>query len=88
MAKRHISITNDRVLEAFDNAARDNKGSRLIEEAILFYLDFKQEGYATIGYVDEMATECKKEVTICNQNYLQMKILFDDLVKEVFKDRR
>ena len=85
MAKRHISITNDRVLEAFDNAVIDNKGSRLIEEAILFYLDFKEEGYATTGYVDEVATEWKREVNICNQNYLQLKLVLDDLVKEVFK---
>lgn len=85
MAKRHISITNDRVLEAFDNATRDNKGSRLVEEAILFYLDFKEERYVTVGYVEEMATECKKEINICNKNYLQLKIVLEDLVKEVFK---
>ena len=85
MAKRHKSETNTRVDKALSES--DN-ASRLIEDAILFYLDFKQEGYATIGYVDEMATECKKEINICNQNYLRMKILFDDLVKEVFKDRR
>lgn len=88
MAKRHISITNDRVLEAFDNAARDNKGSRLIEQAILLYLDTQEKGYATTGYVEEIAIECRREITICNQNYLQLKVVLDDLVKEVFKDRR
>lgn len=85
MAKRHISVTNTRVDKALSES--DN-ASRLIEDAILFYLDFKQEGYATIGYVEEIATECRREITICNQNYLQLKLVLDDLVKEVFKDRR
>lgn len=85
MAKRHISVTNTRVDKALSES--DN-ASRLIEDAILFYLDFKQEGYATTGYVEEIATECRREITICNQNYLQLKLVLDDLVKEVFKDRR
>ena len=85
MAKRHISVTNTRVDKAL---ADSDNASRLIEEAVLFYLDFKQEGYATIGYVDKMTTECRREITICNQNYLQLKLVLSDLVKEVFKHGR
>lgn len=85
MAKRHISVINDRVEKAL---AESGNASRFIEEAVLFYLDTQEKGYATTGYVEEIATECRREITICNQNYLQLKLVLDDLVKEVFKDRR
>lgn len=69
MAKRHISITNGRVLEAFDNAAKSNKGSRLIEDAVLYYLDSLEHEYITKDQVSAMILNALNQIQITNPNY-------------------
>ena len=68
MAKKHISVTNEKVLRAM----RESKNvSRLIEEAILFYLDSIENEYVTAEQVKAIVFDCmaKNQVTISNPNY-------------------
>lgn len=81
MAKKHISITNDRVLDALEGS---KNASKLIEKAVIFYLDAVEKDYATKEYVDNLYAECNKMFKICNQNYIQMKYLFDEMAKETY----
>lgn len=73
MAKKHISITNSRVLEAFENATKEKRASRLIEEAILFYLDSIENEYVTAEQVKAIIYDCmaKNPVAISNPNYTE-----------------
>ena len=68
MAKKHISVTNERVLKAL---AESKNASRLIEEAILFYLDSIENEYVTAEQVKAIVFDCmaKNQVTISNPNY-------------------
>lgn len=69
MAKKHISITNERVLEAFENATKEGRGSRLVEEAILYYLDSVEKEYITKEEVQSMILDALRNVEIKNPNY-------------------
>lgn len=77
MAKRHISITNDRVLKAFDKATKENKGSRLIEEAVLYYLDSIEKDYITKEEVNSMILEALRNIEIKNPNYTSQDLDMD-----------
>lgn len=69
MAKRNISISNPRVLEAFDKATKEKRGSRLIEDAVLYYLDSLEHEYITKEEVKSMILDALKNVEIKNPNY-------------------
>lgn len=68
MAKKHISVTNERVLKALGES---KNASRLIEEAILFYLDSIENEYVTVDQVKAIVFDCiaKNQVAINNPNY-------------------
>lgn len=68
MAKKHISVTNERVLKALEES---KNASRLIEEAILYYLDSIENEYVTVEQVKAILLDCiSSNVTpISNQNY-------------------
>lgn len=68
MAKKHISVTNERVLKALEES---KNASRLIEEAILYYLDSIENEYVTAEQVKAIVFDCiaKNPVTISNPNY-------------------
>lgn len=68
MAKKHISVTNDRVLKALSES---KNASRLIETAILFYLDSLENEYVTAEQVKSIVFDCisKNPISISNPNY-------------------
>ena len=68
MAKKHISVTNERVLKALEDS---KNASRFIEEAILFYLDSIRNEYVTAEQVKAIVLDCitKNQVIISNPNY-------------------
>ena len=67
MAKRHISVTNDRVLKALDES---KNASRFIEEAILYYLDSIDKEYVTIDQVKSIVMDyIVRAPNIENKNY-------------------
>lgn len=67
--KKHISITNPRVLEAFEKATKEKRASRLIEEAVIYYLDSLEHDYITREQVQSMILDALKTVEIKNPNY-------------------
>lgn len=66
MAKKHISVTNKRVLEAM---GKSKNASRLIEVAILYYLDSIEKEYITKEEVQSMIFDALKGMEIKNPNY-------------------
>lgn len=66
MAKKHISVTNERVLEALNNS---KNASRLIEDAVLYYLDSLDHEYITKEEVQSMIFDALRNVEIKNPNY-------------------
>lgn len=68
MAKKHISVTNERVLKVLEES---KNASRFIEEAILFYLDSIENEYVTVDQVKAIVFDCiaKNQVAITNPNY-------------------
>lgn len=68
MAKKHISVTNERVLKALNES---KNASRFIETAILFYLDSIENEYVTVEQVKSIVFECisSNQVAINNKNY-------------------
>lgn len=66
MAKKTISVTNERVLNALEES---KNGSRLIEEAILYYLDSIEHEYITKEEVQSMIFDALRKVEIRNSNY-------------------
>ncbi|MBU3812284.1 MAG: hypothetical protein H9893_11590 [Candidatus Niameybacter stercoravium] len=73
--RKNVSITNKRVLEAYEKAVKEGRGARLIEEAILYYLDSIEKEYITREEVQEMIISCFKGTgsyePIANRNYLE-----------------
>lgn len=67
--RKNISITNKRVLEAYEEAVREGRGSRLVEEAILYYLDSIEKEYITKEEVQSMIFDALRNVEIKNPNY-------------------
>lgn len=67
--RKNISITNKRVLEAYEEAVRNGRGSRLVEEAILYYLDSIDKEYITREEVQGMIYDALKSIDIKNPNY-------------------
>ena len=68
MAKKHISVTNEKVLKALEES---KNASRLIEEAILYYLDSLENEYVTVEQVKAIVFDCisNNVVPISNANY-------------------
>lgn len=67
MAKRHISVTDDRVLKAL---AESKNASRFIEEAVLYYLDSIEKEYVTREQVKSIIMDCLGSgLEIKNGNY-------------------
>ena len=78
--RKQISVTNEKVLQAMEQS--DN-ASKLIERAMLFYLDSIEKEYIT----KEDMEDFERKITICNQNYLQMRDFFEEMAKEIFKNK-
>ena len=68
MAKKHISVTNEKVLKALNES---KNASRLIEEALLYYLDSLENEYVTAEQVKAIVFGClnSNHVPISNPNY-------------------
>lgn len=64
--RKNISITNDRVLKAMEGS---KNASRLIEEAVLYYLDSIDHEYITKEEVQSMIFDVLRNVEIKNPNY-------------------
>lgn len=64
--RKNISVTNKRVLDAMEDS--DN-ASRLIENAILYYLDSLDKEYITKCEVQGMILDAIKKIEINNPNY-------------------
>lgn len=69
--RKNISVTNGKVLEAMSNA---ENASRLIEEAVLYYLDSLEHDYITKNEVQSMIFDALRNVEIKNPNYEQEKL--------------
>lgn len=67
--RKNISITNKRVLEAYEKAVEEGRGSRLVEEAIIYYLDSIEKEYITKEEVKSMIFDALRNVEIKNPNY-------------------
>lgn len=83
--RKNVSITNKRVLEAYEKAVEEGKGARFIEEAVLYYLDSIEKEYITREEVNEMILSCFKGTgvyeTITNINYTEgAKDILNDIV--------
>ena len=66
--RKNISVTNERVLEAM---AQADNASRLIEDAVIYYLDSIEKEYITKEEVSNMILDALKNVEIKNPNYSQ-----------------
>lgn len=73
--RKNVSMTNKRVLEAYEKAVEEGRGARLIEEAVLYYLDSIEKEYITREEVQEMILSCFKGTgsyePITNKNYTE-----------------
>lgn len=68
--RRNISITNEEVEMAIE---RSENASKFIERCILYYLEQNEQEYVT-----------KEEFKILNQNFIQQKVILDEIAKKVF----
>lgn len=68
--RRNISITNEEVEMAIE---RSENASKFIEKCILYYLEQNEQEYVT-----------KEEFKILNQNFIQQKVILDEIAKKVF----
>lgn len=68
--RKTISVINKRVLDAMEGS---NNASRLIEEAVLYYLDSLENEYVTKDIVKGIVLDCLKDVVlpITNKNYAE-----------------
>lgn len=81
MAKKHISVTNERVLKALEES---KNASRLIEEAVLYYLDSIENEYVTAEQVKAIVMDCigNNQLPISNPNYKEpCKSDIEDILK-------
>ncbi len=73
--RKNVSMTNKRVLEAYEEAVKEGRGARLIEEAVLYYLDSIEREYVTREEVQEMILSCfngtESYEPIANRNYTE-----------------
>ena len=86
MAKKHISVTNKRVLDAMEQS---NNASRLIEEAILYYLDSVESEYITKAEVKGLIMDCLRDIPtrpISNPNYVHEDVVDQDTLANSFND--
>lgn len=74
--RKNISVTNDRVLKAMEQS---ENASKLIEIAILYYLDSIEADYVT----KEELEEINKKVCILNQNYTQTVKLLSQMAEYI-----
>ena len=66
--RKTISVTNKKVIEAFE---KSKNASRLIEEAVLYYLDSVDKEYVTVEQVKAIIADCipEKVFKIENKNF-------------------
>lgn len=74
MGRRNIYISSETVDMELDRA--DN-ASKYIERAILFYLEETKKDYIE-------REEFEEEFEILNQNFIQQKVILDEIAKKVF----
>lgn len=67
--RKNVSITNKRVLDAYEKAVEEGSGARLIEEAVLYYLDSIEREYITKEEVQCMIFDAIRNIEIKNPNY-------------------
>lgn len=72
--RKQISVTNEKILQAMEQS--DN-ASKLIERAILFYLEETKKDYIE-------REEFAQEFEILNKNFIQQKVILDEIAKKVF----
>lgn len=87
--KRHISISDKRVNDAFDQVGR-GRVSKFIEDCVLFYLDSAESCYVSADQVRGIVLDCLKDLplvgeSISNPNHLdnvdQLESDIDDILK-------
>lgn len=78
--RKNISVTNDTVLKALEES---ENASKLIERAVLYYLDSIEKEYITRQEVEEMLEDGNKKVCILNKNYTQISDMLDMIIKEL-----
>lgn len=78
--RKNISVTNERVLEAMNQS---ENASKLIEVAILRYLEEIDKGYITRDELEEELEKLNKKVCILNENYTQSKELVINIAKHL-----
>ena len=82
--RKNISVTNNRVLQALQES---NNASRLIEEAILYYLDCVEEGLINRSAVKEIVYDCIRGMAITqpisNANYTESISSLDDDIQNI-----
>lgn len=76
--RKNISVTNERVLEAME---KSENASKLIEVAVLKYLDDLEADYITKAELDEILEDYNKKVCILNENYTQNRDLLMNIAK-------
>lgn len=74
MGRRNIYISNETVDIELD---RSDNASKYIERAILFYLEETKKDYIE-------REEFEEEFKILNQNFIQQKVILDEIAKKVF----
>lgn len=76
--RKNISVTDERVLKAMDQS---ENASKLIEVAVLRYLDEMEADYVTKEDLDAALEEYNKKVCILNQNYTRDRELLINIAK-------
>lgn len=82
--RKNISFKNGRVIKKIDELPEGQR-SDFIEKCVLYFLDSEEKEYVTRSDLEEMIQDYSRDVCIVNKNYVQMKALFEELLKEVFK---
>lgn len=76
--RRNISVTNERVIKALEES---ENASKLIEVAVLRYLDKLEADYVTRDEFNEAQEDYNKKVCILNENYTQSRDLIMNIAK-------
>lgn len=87
IGRRNISITNEEVVQAFEEVANVSK---FIEECVLYYLKSKEEGFINKEKIRQIVFECLRELPaisgdISNPNYLDETNAIEESVKDILK---
>lgn len=74
--RRNITVSSERVSDAFDRA---ENVSKFIEKCVVYYLDEQEQEYATVDDLEATKEELKYDMQILNKNFLATKEVLEQV---------